>query len=46
MAKIPIWIRIESQYPVSTSGAKQISTTPRIAMLRLVAVGKIVVSAA
>ena len=35
-----------SQYSVNTSGAKQISTMPTIAALRLVVVGKIVVSAA
>ena len=46
MAKMPIWIRMLSQYALSTSGAKQISTMPAIATLRLVVVGKIVVSAA
>ena len=35
-----------SQYPLSNCGTKQTSTTPRIAMLRLVVVGKIVVSCA
>ena len=46
MAKMPIWIRMLSQYSLNTSGAKQISATPAIAALRLAAVGKIVVSAA
>ena len=46
MAKMPIWIRMLSQYSVNTSGAKQTSTMPTIAALRLVVVGKIVVSAA
>ena len=44
--KMPIWIRMLSQYSLKTCGAKQISTTPAIAKLRLVVVGKIVVSAA
>ena len=35
-----------SQYSLSTCGAKQIRTMPAIAKLRLVVVGKIVVSAA
>ncbi len=46
IAKIPIWIRMLSQYSVNSCGAKQISTIPAIAALRLVVVGKIVVSAA
>ena len=35
-----------SQYSLNTSGAKQISAMPTIVALRLVVVGKIVVSAA
>ena len=44
--KMPIWIRMLSQYPLNTIGAEQARATPRIAMLRLVVVGKIVVSSA
>ncbi|MGY4350528.1 hypothetical protein ACVWXM_007021 [Bradyrhizobium sp. GM7.3] len=44
--KMPIWIRILSQYPLKNWGAKHSSSTPTIAKLRLVVVGKIVVSAA
>ena len=44
--KMPIWIKMLSQYSLNSCGAKQTSTMPRIAMLRLVVVGKIVVSSA
>jgi len=44
--KMPIWIEMLSQYSLKSLGAKQSSTMPAIAKLRLVAVGKIVVSAA
>src|ERR1700745_906756 len=44
--KIPIWIEIESQYSLNSLGAKQSRITPRMAKLRLIFVGKIVVSAA
>ena len=46
IAKIPIWIEMESQYALNSCGAKQSRMTPAIAVLRLVLVGKIVVSAA
>ena len=44
--KMPIWIEIESQYSLKSFGAKQSRMTPAIAKLRLIVVGKIVVSAA
>ncbi len=46
MAKMPIWIRMLNAYALTTIGAKQISTTPTMAALRLAVVGKIVLSAA
>ena len=44
--KMPIWIETESQYSLKIFGAKHSRTMPAIAKLRLVLVGKIVVSAA
>jgi len=46
MPNTPIWMRRLNQYSLSSSGAKQMATTPAIAKLRLALVGKIVVSAA
>ena len=44
--KMPIWIETESQYSLKIFGAKQSRMIPAMAKLRLILVGKIMVSAA